>query len=55
MTAIAKNLTDAEIRAALADAHIPSLLLSLVHIWGNLDTIRGDIRPSPTLMPVPFN
>ena len=37
---------DHAIRAALQDAHVPSLMLALVHLTGDLGIIRGDIRPS---------
>jgi 4-hydroxyacetophenone monooxygenase len=36
---------DETIRGALQEAHIPSLMAALVHITGNLDLIRGRIRP----------
>lgn len=36
---------DETIKAALKDAHIPSLVCSLVHLTGNADLVRGDIRP----------
>ncbi len=36
---------DDTIRAALADAHIPSLMNALVHLTGDADIIRGDIQP----------
>jgi len=36
---------DAGLKAALADAHIPSLMLALVHMTGDLELIRGEIRP----------
>lgn len=36
---------DAGLRVALEEAHIPSLILALVHLTGELDLIRGDIRP----------
>jgi len=39
------DLDDAGIAAALQDAHIPSLMLALVHLTGDLGLIRGDIRP----------
>jgi 4-hydroxyacetophenone monooxygenase len=37
---------DEAIRAALQDAHVPSLMLALVHLTGDLSLLRGDIRPS---------
>ena len=36
---------DETIKAALKDAHIPSLVCSLVHLTGDADLVRGDIRP----------
>ena len=36
---------DAGLRVALEEAHIPSLILAQVHLTGELDLIRGDIRP----------
>ncbi len=36
---------DGTIRAALEDAHIPSLMNALVHLTGDADIIRGDIQP----------
>lgn len=36
---------DETLRKALQEAHIPSLMAALVHITGDLDIIRGPIRP----------
>lgn len=36
---------DAALKAALADAHIPSLIVALVHVTGDASLIRGPIRP----------
>ncbi len=36
---------DEALRKALKEAHIPSLMAALVHITGNVDIIRGPIRP----------
>ncbi|MEM9623144.1 MAG: NAD(P)-binding domain-containing protein [Pseudomonadota bacterium] len=36
---------DATIAAALEDAHIPSLVLALIHMTGDMSLVRGDIRP----------
>lgn len=36
---------DDTIRAALEDAHIPSLMNALVHLTGDAAVIRGDIQP----------
>ena len=38
--------SDAEIAAALKEAHVPTLLASLVHLTGDVTLIRGDIRPA---------
>ncbi|MEZ5561045.1 MAG: NAD(P)/FAD-dependent oxidoreductase [Pseudomonadales bacterium] len=37
---------DATIRAALADADIPSLMVTIAHLTGDMDLLRGDIRPA---------
>ncbi|HEU4427566.1 MAG TPA: NAD(P)/FAD-dependent oxidoreductase, partial [Myxococcota bacterium] len=39
-----------EIRAALAEAHLPSLLPALAHVTGNLGILRADLRPDTTSM-----
>jgi 4-hydroxyacetophenone monooxygenase len=39
------DLDDAGLREALEDAHLPSLILAMVHLTGDLSLIRGDIRP----------
>ena len=36
---------DETIKAALEKASIPALMVSLVHVTGNMNIIRGDIRP----------
>ncbi len=36
---------DETIRAALKEAHIPSLVCSLVHMTGDMSLVNGDIRP----------
>jgi 4-hydroxyacetophenone monooxygenase len=38
---------DAEIRVALADADIASLLPTLAHLTGDLSLLRPDVRPNP--------
>ena len=38
--------TDETIKAALKEAHIPSLVCSLVHMTGDQELVRGDIRPT---------
>jgi 4-hydroxyacetophenone monooxygenase len=38
--------TDAEIAAALEDVSIPTLVLSLVHVTGDLELIRGRLAPA---------
>jgi 4-hydroxyacetophenone monooxygenase len=40
---------DATIAAALEHAHIPSLIMALVHLTGDMDLLRGDVRPSSDL------
>lgn len=37
--------SDDVIRAALEQAHVPSLMCALVHLTGDLSVIRGEIRP----------
>ena len=37
---------DATIRAALEDAHVPSLMNALVHLTGDPSIIRGQVRPA---------
>ncbi len=37
---------DATIASALQDAHVPSLMMALVHLTGDASILRGDIRPS---------
>jgi 4-hydroxyacetophenone monooxygenase len=41
---------DATLAAALEQAHIPSLIMSLVHLTGDTSLLRGGIRPSSDLM-----
>ncbi len=36
---------DEVLKAALADAHIPSLMVALVHVTGDASIVRGAIRP----------
>jgi 4-hydroxyacetophenone monooxygenase len=48
--AIDTTVTDQDIRDALEVAHVPSLLLALVHLTGDLSLIRGDIRPAPEFL-----
>ncbi len=36
---------DEVLRAALRDAHIPSLMVALVHITGDASLVRGEVRP----------
>ena len=36
---------DEIIKAALEEANIPALMVSLVHVTGDMNIIRGDIRP----------
>ena len=37
---------DETIRAALEDANIPALMVSLVHLTGEMGIVRGEIRPT---------
>ena len=37
---------DEAIRAALEDANIPALMVSLVHLTGDMGIVRGEIRPT---------
>jgi 4-hydroxyacetophenone monooxygenase len=41
---------DAAIEAALEEAHIPSLLMSLVHLTGDTELLRDAARPSGDIM-----
>ena len=41
---------DAAIEAALEHAHLPSLMLALVHLTGDMGICRGDIRPETAFM-----
>ncbi|MDH3642345.1 MAG: NAD(P)/FAD-dependent oxidoreductase, partial [Gammaproteobacteria bacterium] len=41
---------DAAIEAALEHAHIPTLMLALVHLTGDISHLRGDIRPEMTFL-----
>ncbi len=43
--AAAIEADDAAIAAALQEAHIPSLVLALVHMTGDMSLVRGDIKP----------
>ena len=40
------NSSDQEITEALLDVSIPTLMLSLVHITGNAQLLRGPLRPA---------
>ena len=44
---------DATIAAALEDADIPTLMVALVHLTGDLSGLRGDIRPVGGFMAAP--
>ncbi len=50
---IPTTLTDDQIRSSLAHAHIPSLMLALVHLTGDLGIIRSGVRPQPAFMSDP--
>jgi 4-hydroxyacetophenone monooxygenase len=39
---------DATISAALQEAYLPLLMVTLVHLTGDASILRGDIRPDPT-------
>ncbi len=43
--AAAITADDATIAAALQEAHIPSLVLALIHMTGDMSLVRGDIKP----------
>ena len=41
---------DQTIRAALEEAHIPSLMVALVHLAGDAKLLRGDIKPEMSFL-----
>jgi 4-hydroxyacetophenone monooxygenase len=41
---------DSAIRAALEEAHVPSLMVALVHLTGDATLLRGDIRPQEAFL-----
>ena len=45
---------DEIIKAALEEANIPALMVSLVHMTGDMNIIRGDIRPHPRVLGDPY-
>ena len=45
---------DGFIKAALEEANIPALMVSLVHITGDMKVIRGDIGPHPRVLRDPY-
>ncbi len=45
---------DVFIKAALEEANIPALMMSLVHLTGDMGIIRGDIRPHPRVLGDPY-
>ena len=45
---------DEVIKAALEEANIPALMVSLVHVTGDMDIIRGNIRPHPRVLGDPY-
>ncbi len=45
---------DEFIKAALEEANIPALMVSLVHITGDMNIIRGDIGPHPRVLGDPY-
>ena len=46
---VAGGWEDDALEAALADAHVPTLVNALVHLTGDASLIRGDIRPTSQL------
>ncbi len=42
--------SDDFLRAALTEAHIPSLMVALVHLTGSLEHLRGAIRPQMSFL-----
>ena len=42
--------TDAELERMLAGASVPALIMSLVHLTGDVSVLRGDIRPKKPLI-----
>ena len=38
--------SDAQIDEALADAHLPSLMMSLVHLTGDASILSDDMKPA---------
>ena len=44
-----KSWADDALQAALAEAHVPSLVNALVHLTGDASLIRGDMRPASQL------
>ena len=45
---------DEFIKAALEEANIPALMVSLVHVTSDMNIIRGDIRPHPRVLGDPY-
>ena len=45
--------SDAEIRAALAEAEVPPLLPALAYLTGDLTLLREHLRPDPLLLGMP--
>ena len=46
--------SDEFIKAALEEANIPALMVALVHVTGDMNIIRGDIRPHPRVLGDPY-
>ena len=46
--------SDAFIKVALEEANIPALMVSLVHVTGDMHIMRGDIRPHPRVLGDPY-
>ena len=45
---------DEIIKAALEEANIPALMVSLVHVTGDMNIIRGGIRPHARTLGDPY-
>ncbi len=45
--------SDAEIRAALADAEVPPLLPALAYLTGDMSLLRAHLRPDPIMLAMP--
>lgn len=50
LTDVLAKIEPAALRQMLEDAHLPTLILTLVQLTGNLGLIRGDVRPQVDFM-----